>query len=305
MAGTVIDFLMKNKNADGTFNTLHPFTKTANVKTSADIEVMLTANVGSFKNGDVIPADTSADAIFRKLLQVQIPPVYTAPTISASVSSGSKAGSYEEGTSVNPTISSSFTKNDAGALTNIVIKKNGTEVKTSTTSPATHAETFVVSGTTTFNATATYAEGAVKQDNFGEDYSTGHIVAGSITSGNITYTGYRKYFWGADSKTAAATTSADVRGFANSSTKAAANGTTFTVSVTAGQTRATFAYPATLRDVSSVKYVEMGNDESKVFFNKTTVDVEGANGHTAISYKVYTYIPDQPFPSNMTLNVTI
>ena len=301
----VIDFLMKNKKADGSYSVLHPITKTANVKTSEDITVMLKSNVGSYANGDVIAAGTSVDAVVRKLLQVQIPPVYTAPSTDISVTAGDKGGSYEEGTSVNPTFSGAFTKNDAGALSNIVIKKNDVQVATSESSPVTHNETFVVSGTIVFNATATYAAGEVEKDNFGEDYPTGRITAGSKTSGNITYTGYRKYFWGADNVAEAAASSANIRALSNSSSAAAAAGTKITLSVTKGQTRATFAYPATLRDVTSVKYVEMGNDESKALFTKSTVAVEGANGHTAIDYKVYTLIPDQPFPSNMTFDITI
>lgn len=301
----VIDFLMKNKNEDGTFSVLHPITKTNNVKTSEAIPVMLTTNLGSFKNGDVIDVGTSVDAIVRKLVQVQIPPKYTAPSASIVVTSGSAGGTYEEGTSVTPTLTGSFTKNDAGALSSIIIKKNGVEVATSTTSPVSHSETFIVAGSTTFNSTATYAAGEVKKDNFGDDYPNGRITAGSKSSANITYTGYRKYFWGADDVTTAATTSADVRAMTNSSTGAASAGKTFNVKVTKGQTRATFAYPATLRDVTSVKYVEFNNDESKNFFTKTTVAVEGASGYTAIDYKVYTYIPAQPFPSDMTFAVTI
>ena len=301
----VIDFLMKTKKSDGTFAVLHPITKTDNVKTSEEISVMLTNDVGSYSNGDVIAAGTSVDSIVRKLLQVQIPPSYTAPTASISVTAGTSAGSYEVGTTASPSFSGAFTKNDAGALSSIVIKKNDVEVVTSTTSPVAHSDSFTIDGTVKFKAVATYAEGTIKQDNFGEDYPSGHITAGSTTSSEITYSGYRKYFWGTDNVTTPAASSADVRALAESSTKAAAAGTKFNVSVKKNQTRATFAYPATLRDVSSVKYVEFNNDESKNFFTKTTVNVEGANGHTAIQYKVYTYIPAQPFPSDMTFAVTI
>lgn len=304
MPDVVIDFLMKNKNADGSFNILHPITKTNNVKTSEEFEVMLTSNVGSFKNGDVVAANTSVDAIVRKMLQVQIPPTYTAPTVSISVS-GDKNGSYEIGTSVTPTFTGTFTKNDAGTLTNIKIYKGSTEAKSSTTSPVTHTETFVVSATTKFKATATYGEGAIKKDNFGEDYSTGHITAGSKDSSELSYTCYRKYFYAADDGTAAPTTSAQVRDLENKSSAGAAANTKFNVSVKKGDTRACFAYDATLRDVSSVKYVEFNNDESKGFFTKTTVKVEGAAGYTAVDYKVYTYVPAQPFPSDMTFAVTI
>lgn len=302
---SVIDFLMKTKNSDGTYDILHPITKTANVKTSEEIPVMLTDNIGSYSNGDIISAGTSIDSIVRKLVQVQIPPVYTAPSVSVAVSSGTAGGSYEEGTTATPTITATFTKNDAGSLNNIIIKKNGAQVATSTSSPASHTETITITGSIKFSATATYAAGLIKKDNFGEDYPTGAISAGSKDSSEITYSGYRKYFWGSDSVTTAPASSGNIRSLTNSSSNAASQGRTFTLSVTKGQTRAIFAYPANIRDVSSVKYVEMGNDESKALFEKTVIPVEGANGFTAIDYKVYTLMPAQPFPSDMTFSVTI
>lgn len=302
----VIDFLMKTKRADGQYDILHPITKTANVKTSEEIPVMLNNAVGSFENGDTISAGTSIDAIVRKLVQERIPPVYTKPSVSIAVTSGTVGGYYEDGTVATPNITATFTKNDAGSLTNMVIKKNDIQVASSTSSPASHSEEITIVGTTTFSATATYTAGLIKKDNFEEDYTSGSISAGSkTTEENITYTGYRKYFWGSDTVTTPAVSSANIRALSNSSENAAAPGTSFTISVTRGQTRATFAYPANVRDVTSVKYAEMGNDESDMLFAKTIVPVEGANGFTAIDYKVYTLIPAQPFPSDMTFNVTI
>lgn len=299
----VVDFLMKNKKSDGSFEILHPISKAANIKTHEAIEVMLTEDIGSYSNGDIISADTSVDTILRKILQKQIPPVYTAPSAAISVTDAT-AGSYEVGTKLTPNLTASFTKNDAGDLTKLAITKNGTEVKSGDSSPLSHSEEITVDGTITFKAVATYGAGAVKKDNFGEDYPTGAIAEGSKESSAISYTGYRQYFSGTDDKTVAATTSDEIRALTGGKKNAAA-GNTFTVKVTKGQRRATFAYPATLRDVSSVKYVEFNNDESKTFFNKTTVSVEGAGGYTAIDYKVYTYIPDQAFPSDMTFSVTI
>lgn len=305
MANVVIDLLMKSKNDDGSFSILHPITKTANVKTSKSIEVMLPSAIGSFKPGDVIQPDTSIDEIVSKLLQVQIPPSYSAPSTSLSVT-GATAGSYEAGTTLTPSFTATFNKNDAGDLTTIQILKNDTEVASGTTSPLSHSDSFTIGvETVKFKATSSYSAGAIKNDNFGEPYATGSIAAGSKTSSEISYTGYRTYFYGHDTGNAAATTSTDVRGFTSKGDKAAAAGVSFTIKAKAGDTRVTFAYPATLRDVSSVKYVEAGNDESKSLFEQTTVDVEGANGYTATSYKVYTMIGAQPFLADMTFTVTI
>lgn len=304
MADRVIDLLMKSRNSSGGYDIMHPITKTANVKTNESIEVMLTNPIGSYSNGDVIAANTSVDVIIKKLVQQQIPPTYTAPSISLTVA-GKAAGSYEAGTSCNPSLTSTFSAGDAGAITEHKISKNGSAVASGTASTLTHSETFVLGDeTVTFVSACTYEAGAIKNDNFGDPYPSTAIQAGTVTSSSKSYTGFRKYFYGADNTTEAPTTSAEIRALTGSSS-AASNGKTFTLSVTAGQRRAMFAYPASLRDVSSVKYVEMGNDESKAFFTQSLVDVEGADGYTTMSYKVYTYIPDQAFPSNMTLNVTI
>lgn len=304
MADRVIDLLMKSKNSTGGYDIMHPITKTTNVKTNESIEVMLTDPIGSYANGDVIDANTSVDVIIKKLVQQQIPPVYTTPSISLAVA-GKAAGSYEAGTSCNPSFTSTFTVGDAGAITEHKLTKGDETVATGTGASLTHSETFILGDETVkFKSSCTYEAGAIKNDNFGEPYASTAIGAGTKTSSEKSYTGFRKYFHGADNTTTAPVASSEIRALTGG-TSAAANGNTFTLKVTAGQRRAMFAYPATLRDVTSVKYVEMGNDESKTFFNKTLVDVEGADGFDAISYKVYTYIPDQAFPSNMTLTVTI
>ena len=304
MADRVIDLIMKTKNSTGGHDIMYPYTKTTNVSTRESIEVMLSEPIGSFSNGDIIAADTSIDAIVKKLVQQQIPPTYTSPSISLSVS-GKAAGSYEAGTSCNPTFTSTFTAGDAGAITEHKITKDDVSVATGTSATLTHSETFVLpEATVKFKSTCTYEDGAIKNDNFGEAYPNTAIKAGSKSSSEKSYTGFRKYFYGADNGTVAITTSDDIRALTGSSVAAAA-GKTFTLKVTKGQRRATFAYPASLRDVSSVKYVEFNNDESKTFFTQTLVDVEGADGFDAVSYKVYTYIPDQAFPSDMTFSVTI
>ena len=66
-----------------------------------------------------------------------------------------------------------------------------------------------------------------------------------------------------------------------------ANGNTFTISIPVGALRVMFAYPATLRDVSSVQDVNGMNAEIKSAFTMNNVDVEGASGYTAIGYKVF------------------
>ena len=81
--------------------------------------------------------------------------------------------------------------------------------------------------------------------------------------------------------------SALVRGLSGKSGKALAAGNSFNLAIPVGAIRVVFAYPATLRDVSSVQDVNGMNAEVKTAFTKTVVSVEGANGYQAIDYKVY------------------
>lgn len=304
MPTTVVDSLIKVKKTDGSFEITHPITKSANVKTEEAITVMLSSPVGSFKNNDVIAADTSVTSIIKKLLQEQIPPTYTTPSAKLTAS-GNAAGSFEAGTALTPTITCTFTKGDAGDITANKITKNGTEVANTTNLTTSYSDSFTIGDeTVTYKGTVSYNAGVVKNDNFGEPYDSTSIKAGSKETSELKYTGYRTWFYGATNATTAPAASADVRAL-NKGNAAAAAGKSFSVSVAKGQQCVIFAYPATLRDVNSVKYVEAGNDESKALFTKATFDVEGAGGFDAVSYKVYYMIGDQPFPAAMTFNVTI
>ena len=122
--------------------------------------------------------------------------------------------------------------------------------------------------------------------NVGNDYPAGRIRAGrrSRASGNIT--GYRNSFYGTFADKATALSSDSIRGL-TASNKALSNGSTFSITLPVGAQSVVFAYPATLRDVTSVKDVNGLNAEIKGAFTKSVVQVEGANAYTAKDYKVY------------------
>lgn len=301
-----IDSLIKVPNPDGSGEemTLFPISKAQNIKTTEEIEIMLSAPLGSMKPGEKIAAGTDLNSIIKKLVQQQIPPTYSAPSLKIVVS-GETAGSYEVGTKLSPTLTSTFTKNDAGAVTSHVIKKNGTAITSGGTGLTETFTDSIVIGTSDIKYTSTvaYEAGAVKNDNFGEPYASTSIKAGSKDSAQtITFSGYRKYFYGAMVGDAPAD-SDGVRGMTGS-TKGAANNTTFSVAAKAGDTTVVFAYPATLRDVTSVKYVEAGNDESKGLFNYTLVNVKGAGDDAGVNYKVYV-MKTSALPAAATFAVTI
>ena len=266
------------------------------------ITATLTDPIGDVKNGTEIPVGTTLTELAKLMFLQTIYPTYKAPTISLT---GTGSTSVEAGTTVNATLTSNFTKNDAGAITSHVIKKNGTQVQTGTGAQVQYTEAMVMDGTTVnFTSECAYAQGELKNDNKGQPYETGRIPAGTKTSSTKSYTSYRSFFYGRLAAGAEVpTTSEEIRALTNGG--AATQGKTFTISALAGEQTVVFAYPATLRDVSSVKYVEAGNDESKALFTKSSITVEGPSGYTGVEYKVYSMKTAQPFAANMTFTVTI
>lgn len=276
---------------------------TDNIKTTKEIQVK-GQTLGSYKDGDVIPAGESLTSILTKQFAKQIPPTYSAPTYS--ISPGSRA--YESGETVDLNVTGTFTQRDAGALTAYKLVKTisgeNTDVVTGAAIQPYNEEgvTVLDGGNVKFTGTVTYADGAIKNDNLGEPYPQGSIKAGSLTSA-FTLTGQRKCFYGKDKLKAACANSGEVRALPQNVLNPG-NGTKLSIAIAEGDTRITFAYPATLRDVSSVISSTL-NLDVKGTFTKEVVKVEGANGYQAIDYKVYTYLPAIPFASTDTYTVTI
>lgn len=81
------------------------------------------------------------------------------------------------------------------------------------------------------------------------------------------------------------------------------NENTFTIDLSVGAQRVVFAYPASLRDVNSVKDVNGLNAEIKSAFTKSIVQVDGANGYMAVDYKVY--VKDFADPLDMANSYTV
>ena len=270
------------------------------------VELGAGATLGGFKTGDKIAKDMTVENIVKKLLMKQVPPTYTQPSVAIANNAGSAAGNYEIGSTLDVKLRATFTKNDAGALTNIQFKKNSADAGDAvTTTPADYTEEALsLIATTTYSATATYAEGAVKQDNLGEDYPTGHIAAGSKNTTNYVFTPYRQgYFAGYTSDTADLTSDAirNLQTKANAAYKAGS----FKVTVNAGAKRVIIAAPATNAGVTKILNESALNADVTATFTKSTIDVEGANKHAAITYNVWTYVPLNAYSQDAVLAVTL
>lgn len=259
-------------------------------------------------DGATIAAGATMDDIVKMLVQKAIPATYTNPTVAIANNSGQASGNVEAGSTITPKLKATFTKNDAGDLTAISIKKGSTSVANGTTSPLTYNGEAIVIGdeTITFTASASYNAAPVKTNNLGQESTENWFDAGTVSSSGYSIVGKRNAFYGTGVGAVPTVNSGMVRGLSNTKLNPA-NGTTFTINVDVGQQYIAFAYPATLRDVNKVTYVEANDGGMAGNFTKTTVDVADARGgnNGLLSYKVYTYAMAVPAAATMTFNVTI
>lgn len=278
-------------------------------KSTSEIQVNLGSGgtVGGLSTGDTIPEGTTLDELITMLTQKSVPATYIQPGVTCRVSTGTSAGSYEVGTQINTTIQGTFTQNDAGALTTLSINKSGVSeplISGATSPQTTEAQIFTLGDeTVSFTATASYAEGAIKNDNLGKPSPEGHIQAGSKTSSAVSFVGKRNLFYGTGTGATPEMTSEIIRGLANKQL-GPSNGTSFNINVAAGQQYVVIAYPATLRNMTKCFYVEQNTDLVENFTLETK-SVQGANGAAGADYKVYVYSMAIPAAAGMTLQVQI
>lgn len=276
-------------------------------RTQTDIVVNGVTGLG-IGNGETIPTGSSMDEIVKMMVQKAVPATYTKPSLSLTNNGGTAAGNVEAGTSVTPKLKATFNKNDAGAMTAISISKGGTAVTEGVESPLAYEGEAIVVGdeTITFSASASYGAAPVKNNNLGKESKENWFDAGTVTSSGYSIAGKRNLFYGTGVGDIPEMSSDVVRGLANKKLAPAA-GTSFNINVAVGQQYIVIAYPATLRDINNVTYVEANDSGMASNFTKTTLNVADARGDNngLMSYKVYTYAMAVPAAAGMTFKVTI
>ena len=269
-------------------------------KTTKDITV-LGVSQGEYSEGIIIPKGTSFEDIIHRMLSMTIPAVYINPTLNIN---GSENKTLEAGTIINPVITPAFIQNDAGNVTRYILQKNNVIIKDgSDLQICTDNNLLVADGTIDFRATVFFDDGPIKNNNLGEASPDGKINTGSILSNIVRYTGVRNLFYGYASNDNMNSSNEEIRSLDKKASPAA--GTTFTINIPAGAKKVIFAYPSTIRDVSSIKYVEGLNAEVKSIFGKLLLDVSGTNNYNPIEYKVFIYTPSIAFSNNATYTITI
>ena len=271
--------------------------------------------IGALSAGDVIESGLDLDAVMKRLLLKTFNPTFVNPSY---VLSSNPSGQVESGSILNITLTGSLNRGringkivsgawDSGALQDFragaPTKYIFDGVDNGLVNTKTLNSTQVVDGANSWNSTVQFLQGVQPKNSINENFDSPH-PAGSLGS-SVTLQGRRKLFFGSDTtNNIAYTSSGEVRALSNDLLNPS-NGTTFTISVPVGAKMVTFAYPNSLRDVTSIRYVEGLNAEVKDIFTKTLLNVEGANGYNAIGYKLYTFIPAESFSSTATYNITI
>lgn len=269
---------------DGNYNAENVYFNKDLVTTSAVGNITLTNGQAT-----IAAAGKNLKQVFDTIFVKEKNPSVTQPSVSVSLAG---AGAKEVGTKVTPSYTATFNagKYEFGPATGCSITSwsvtdtnNAEPLNTATGSFA----EITVADDTNYKVTATgnFSEGAIPVTNVGNEYASGKIVASSKSATSSAITGYRNSFYGTLTEKGELTS--DIIRSLGKSNKALTNGSTFDITIPVGATRVVFAYPATLRDVSSVKDVNGMNAEISGAFRKSNLSVEGLNNFQGIDYKVY------------------
>ena len=274
-----------------------------------DSNFILTEAFGRYKpdsSGSVeVPASgVSVAGLIDDAYSKENNPTTTQPSASVKITAGS--GTFEIGTKKNITYSASLNKgsysygpSDTGVTaTQYTATFDG---KTSNGQTGTF-ENVVAEGTKTLNIAITYSDGVVPKTNKGNPYADGQIKAGSKTAtAKDTLVGVRHMFYGALTEDTALT-SGVIRGLKH---EAAAKKTITTFGAGSGAKKVVIACPAGYNVTKVLMPSAMNADATASFVKQSaTVNVEGAEGYTAVAYNVWVYQPAS-IDSTETYAVTI
>lgn len=250
----------------------------------------------------IAAAGKSLKDVLASILAKRVAPKATAPTASINFTNATK--SVEVGTVVTPTYTATFNPGSYtyGPATGIEVSAWSVTDGTTTLTTASGSFPEITIGdqsddpaTISLTATATHTQGAIPVDNLGDAATDVQIAAGSVSATTSTkLTCYRNFFYGGlPTSTAEAPLTSDlIRGL----TKGGAYNSSkiLNINAAAGWKRIVVAIPASSAraGITLVNLVSTLNADITADYKVVeNVDVEGANGYTAVAYKVYVYEP--------------
>ena len=250
----------------------------------------------------IAAAGKSLKDVLASILAKRVEPKATAPTASINFTNATK--SVEVGTVVTPTYTATFNPGSYtyGPATGIEVSAWSVTDGTTTLTTASGSFPKITIGdqsgdpaTISLTATATHGAGAIPVDNLGDEAANVQIAAGSVSATTATkLTCYRNFFYGGlTTSTAEAPLTSDlIRGL----TKGGAYNSSkiLNINAAAGWKRIVVAIPASSAraGITLVNLVSTLNADITADYKVVeNVDVEGADGYTAVAYKVYVYEP--------------
>ena len=255
-------------------------------------DLITTSAVGNITltNGQatIAAAGKNLKQVFDTIFVKEKNPTTTQPSVSVALKN---AKAYEVGTTFTPSYTAtlnagSYTYGPATGITAKSWSVTDTDSHSATTNSGSF-DSFTVGDSTNYSvsATATYDAGAVPVTNTGNAYAAGQIAAGSKSGTSSAVTGYREVFYGTVTSKGEITSDV-IRGLTKLGAKHS-NSRAIDILCPVGAMRVILAFPASCRDLQSIKDRNGLNAEAITSFATTQIDVEGANGYTAAAYKVY------------------
>lgn len=280
-----------------------------------DQDLLTTSAIGNITltNGQATIAANGKNLkqVFDTIFVKEAQPTANAPAVTVNLSG---AGAKEAGTKLVPSFTASlsagsYTYGPATGITatswSVTDGRSGVDAVTAAS--GSFPELQVTDGINyRLTAEATHGAGAMPITNVGNEAPSKQIPAGSKTGYSSYISAYRNSFFGTLTTVPEneVFTSAIIRGLSKSNASWS-NGKQFDVAVPVGAKCIVFAYPASLREVSSVKDVNGMSAEIKTAFSSKTVSVAGANDYSPIDYRVYYQALPEAVGTANTYKVTI
>lgn len=255
-------------------------------------------------SGKLAASGMSVEAFMASILSKEVNPETTQPVASVTLKGG---GTVEVGTHRNISYSASLSAGSYtyGPPTGVVAGTVTASFDGQTKDGATGVFDNVVATETpkTLSVSITHNEGVVPKTNLGNDYTAGKITAGTKTAtATQTLVGVRHMFYGVVKTDGFVLDSANIRSLKH---EAASKNTIATFTAGEGAKKVVVACPSGY-NVSKVTLPSaMGADATKDFVKQTnTVNVEGAEGFTAVPYNVWVFEPAS-IPSTQSYSIVI
>lgn len=254
--------------------------------------------------GTISAAGKNVKEVLASILAEEKNPVTTQPSASVKITRGD--GTVEVGTHRNISYSASLSAgsysydDNTGVVAGTVTASFDGQTKTGATGTF---ENVVANGTKKLSVSITHNEGIVPKTNFGNPYADGKIAAGTKeATATQTLVGVRHMFYGVVKTDGFVLDSANIRSLNH---EAASKKTITTFTAGEGAKKVVVACPSGY-NVSKVTLPSaMGADATKDFVKQTsTVNVEGAEGFTAVPYNVWVFEPAS-IPSSQSYSIVI